>query len=141
MQGFLRLVDSNPFTKPIIQGNYLKDPQDIAVLIEGIEIALSLMNSTILAKYNISLIDPLIQVCSQFTYISKDYWKCAIQQNTGPENHQAGSCKMGTVDDEMAVVDSQLRVYGIQGLRVADASIMPQVCILVVKIADDLIVL
>lgn len=52
-----------------------------------------------------------------------------MRQETGPENHQAGSCKMGPASDPMAVVDPLLRVHGIKGLRVADTSIMPQVFI------------
>lgn len=50
-------------------------------------------------------------------------------QDTGPENHQAGSCKMGPVNDPWAVVDNELKVYGVKYLRVADTSIMPKVCL------------
>lgn len=62
-----------------------------------------------------------------YMFLTPEYWDCAIRQDTGPENHPAGSCKMGPPSDPMAVVDPELRVYGIRGLRVADASIMPQV--------------
>lgn len=68
-----------------------------------------------------------LSACSQYTFLSNEYWNCAIHQNTGPENHQAGSCKMGPSSDPMAVVDPQLRIHGIKNLRVADTSIMPQV--------------
>lgn len=122
------MANNNPLTKPVMQANYLQDAQDVAALVEGMEIAISLMNSTVLAKYNITLMDQPIQACSQFTFLSKEYLSCAVHQDTGPENHQAGSCKMGPINDKMAVVDPQLRVHGIRGLRVADASIMPKVC-------------
>ncbi|KAK0079295.1 hypothetical protein PV326_008820, partial [Microctonus aethiopoides] len=125
-RGSLRLANNNPLTKPVMQANYLQDAQDVAALVEGMEIAISLMNSTVLAKYNITLMDQPIQACSQFTFLSKEYLSCAVRQDTGPENHQAGSCKMGPINDKMAVVDPELRVYGIRGLRVADASIMPK---------------
>lgn len=114
--------------KPIIQANYLQDSQDVAVLIEGIQAAISLMDSAALAKYNITLTNPSVSSCAQLPYLSYDYWACVVRQDTGPENHQAGSCKMGPTNDPMAVVDPQLRVYGLRGLRVADTSIMPQVC-------------
>ncbi len=48
-----------------------------------------------------------------------------VRRSADSYHHQAGSCKMGS--DEMAVVDPQLRVYGVEGLRVADASVMPAV--------------
>jgi len=125
--GNLRLASNNPLTKPIIWGNYLNDPMDVAVLVEGIQIALSLVNTTAMAKYDMILNNAPIPECSQYQFLSKEYWACAVRQDTGPENHQAGSCKMGPATDPSAVVDQRLRVYGIKNLRVADASIMPQV--------------
>lgn len=59
--------------------------------------------------------------------LDQDYWDCQIRYNTRPENHQAGTCKMGPATDSMAVVDPTLKIHGVQGLRVADASIMPKV--------------
>lgn len=101
----------------------------MAILVEGIEVALSLANTSAMAKYNMTLSNRPIAACSQFPFLSKEYWACAVRQDTGPENHQAGSCKMGPPNDPMAVVDNKLRVYGVKNLRVADTSIMPQVSI------------
>ncbi|KAK2575515.1 hypothetical protein KPH14_011236 [Odynerus spinipes] len=126
-RGVLRLVSNNPFEKPFIRGNYLNEPIDAAILVEGIQIALSLANTSTMAKYNMTLGNTPLPACSQYTFLSNEYWNCAIRQDTGPENHQAGSCKMGPVSDPMAVVDPRLRVHGIRNLRVADTSIMPQV--------------
>ncbi|TGZ54850.1 Uncharacterized protein DBV15_01942 [Temnothorax longispinosus] len=126
-KGQLRLASNNPFAKPIIWGNYFNDPMDVTILVEGIEVALSLANTSAMAKYNMTLNNRPLPVCSQYPYLSKEYWACAVRQDTGPENHQAGSCKMGPHNDPMAVVDNRLRVYGIRNLRVADTSIMPQV--------------
>lgn len=126
-RGTLRLASNDPLAKPIIHGNYLTDPMDGRILVEGINIALSLANTTALSKHNMTLNHTPLPACSKFQFLSNDYWNCAIRQDTGPENHQAGSCKMGPASDPMAVVDNQLRVHGIKGLRVADTSIMPQV--------------
>lgn len=52
---------------------------------------------------------------------------CQIRAETGPENHQSGTCKMGPSIDPTAVVDPKLRVHGIANIRVADASIFPTV--------------
>ena len=127
--GTIRLSSNNPFIHPIIQANYLTDPQDAEVLIEGIQMALSMANSRSMTKYKLSLANHPLPACSQFRFPNRDYWNCAIRQDTGPENHQAGSCKMGPASDHMAVVDPELRVHGVRRLRVADASIMPQVLV------------
>nr|XP_003707314.1 PREDICTED: glucose dehydrogenase [FAD, quinone]-like [Megachile rotundata] len=126
-RGTLRLASNDPLAKPVIQGNYLTDPLDIAILVEGIRIALSFGNTAAMAKYNMTLSNAPLAACSRYQFLSNDYWSCAVRQDTGPENHQAGSCKMGPANDRMAVVDARLRVHGIRGLRVADTSIMPQV--------------
>lgn len=124
------MASNDPFEKPVIRGNYLTDPMDEAVLLHGIQIALSLSNTSALAKYNMTLSNAPLPACSQHAYPSDDYWRCAIREDTGPENHQAGSCKMGPATDRMAVVDPRLRVHGIRGLRVADTSIMPRVSLI-----------
>ncbi|KAK1137672.1 hypothetical protein K0M31_002169 [Melipona bicolor] len=126
-RGVLRLASNDPLAKPLIYGNYLTDPLDVAILIEGIQIALSFGNTTAMAKYNMTLSNHPLEACSRYPFLSNDYWNCAVRQDTGPENHQAGSCKMGPSSDPMAVVDPRLRVHGIRGLRVADTSIMPRV--------------
>lgn len=54
------------------------------------------------------------------------YWECFIRAETGPENHQCGSVKMGSVKDPEAVVSSDLKVHGFSNIRVADASIFPE---------------
>lgn len=136
--GNLRLASNNPLAKPIIWGNYLSDPMDVAVLVEGIQIALSLANTSTMAKYNMTLNNAPLAACSQYQFLSKEYWACAVRQNTGPENHQAGSCKMGPSNDSLAVVDQRLRVHGIKNLRVADSSIMPQVSsVLIAEISSN----
>lgn len=58
-------------------------------------------------------------------YNTDDFWKCAVHYYTGPENHQCCSNKMGPKSDKMSVVDNQLMVHGIDGIRITDASAMP----------------
>lgn len=62
---------------------------------------------------------------SSLHFGSDAYWECYIRAKTGPENHQAGTCKMGPATDADAVVDPQLRVHGVPNIRVADPSIFP----------------
>lgn len=63
--------------------------------------------------------------CEHLLFESDEYWECCIKQITVTLSHQAGTCKMGPSSDPDAVVDPELRVYGVKGLRVVDASIMP----------------
>jgi len=63
--------------------------------------------------------------CSRYHFGTDAYWECLIRAQTGPENHQSGSCRMGSADDPRSVVDPELRIRGVPNLRVADASIFP----------------
>lgn len=128
-RGYIALRSSDPFEAPVMVANYLTAPGDIDVLVEGIRIIQNLTRSdTLVSKYGIQLQDTTYGDCAELNeFDSDDFWKCAIRYSTGPENHQASSCRMGPSSDEYAVVDNQLSVYGIDGLRIADASVMPKV--------------
>lgn len=126
-KGKVSLSSSDPLEYPVLWGNYFAEEDDITVLVEGIEKAIELGSADAFAVYNLTLSNVTLEGCSDYEYPSREYWACAVTQNTVPENHQAGSCKMGNETDPLAVVDAYLRVYGINGLRVADASVIPQV--------------
>ncbi|XP_022196327.1 glucose dehydrogenase [FAD, quinone] [Nilaparvata lugens] len=126
-RGMLKLRDNNPLSKPMIFARYLTNPQDVATLIEGIKFAIRLSETKALSKYGFKLDKTPVMGCENLTFGCDAYWECAVRRNTGPENHQAGSCRMGPVGDPGAVVDPELRVQGVDRLRVMDASIMPAV--------------
>lgn len=126
-KGYITLASNDPLASPRIFANYLTDKRDVKVLIEGIKFGIRLSQTTPLKKFGMRLDRTVVKGCETFTFGTDDYWECAIRQNTGPENHQAGSCKMGPQSDPLAVVDHELRVHGIRGLRVMDTSIMPEV--------------
>lgn len=65
--------------------------------------------------------------CNLTVWGTDEYTECMLIHYTYSANHQSGSCTMGAIWDPKAVVDPRLRVYGVRGLRVADASIMPVV--------------
>jgi choline dehydrogenase len=65
--------------------------------------------------------------CGQFEAFSDDYFECYLKHWSHTVYHPAGTCKMGPKDDAMAVVDAELKLHGIQNLRVIDASIMPAI--------------
>ncbi|KAK0085912.1 hypothetical protein PV325_004252 [Microctonus aethiopoides] len=126
-RGYLRLRDNNPLSKPMIYPKYLTNSQDVARLIEGIKFSIRLSETKTLSRYGFQLDKTPVKGCEHFRFGCDAYWECAIKHDTAPENHQAGSCKMGPGDDLFAVVDNQLRVHGVRGVRIADTSIMPKV--------------
>ncbi|XP_046436305.1 glucose dehydrogenase [FAD, quinone]-like isoform X1 [Neodiprion fabricii] len=126
-RGKISLASSDPLEYPSITVNYLCHPDDIAGVVKAVEYTLQLADAPALKAYNMTLAATPFEPCSTYTFASRKYWECAVHYNATGEFHVAGSCKMGPSSDPLAVVDPRLRVYGIQGLRVADASIMPQV--------------
>ncbi|XP_025407871.1 glucose dehydrogenase [FAD, quinone] isoform X2 [Sipha flava] len=126
-RGFLKLKTADPLAHPAIHAKYLSHPDDVAVLIDGIKIAIRLSETTALKKYGIELDRTPVAGCEDLPFGCDAYWECAVRRNTGPENHQAGSCRMGPPSDPAAVVNHELKVHGVDRLRVADASVMPAV--------------
>jgi choline dehydrogenase len=137
-RGHLSLRSANPADYPAIQPNFLSEEHDLKILVEGTKKALELHNSSAFsALYESTVIPPLPA--------SDDLLAAHIKRRTETVYHPVGTCKMG--QDEMAVVNPQLQVFGIEGLRVADASVMPTVvsgntnaaCIMIGEKAADLI--
>lgn len=118
-RGFVRARSADPFDSPRIQPNYLAEEEDRRVLLAGMKLSRRLMRAAPLARY--------------FDYeaypgeeIQGDDALLQIARERGTTTyHLMGTCRMGPKSDPLAVVDDQLRLYGLQGLRVADASVMP----------------
>jgi choline dehydrogenase len=117
--GHVRARSADPFEDPIIQPNYLADPMDRRVLISGMKLARRLLRTPELAHYfdGDVLPTPGVQSDDEFLDYARQYGSTAY--------HLIGTARMGPITDPTAVVDDQLRVHGMQSLRVADASIMP----------------
>lgn len=111
-KGYLTLRSSDPLDRPLIYANYLTDPEDVATLVEGVRVVQRLANTSVLReKYGIELEEENYGPCNlMYRYDSDEFWECAVKYYTGPENHQAGSCKMGPSWDRMAVVNPKLQV-------------------------------
>lgn len=123
--GRIKLKSKNPFDNPIIQPNFFHHPADIEIILEGIKYAIRIAASEPFQKYGSRLHDIKIPGCLSYKFASDDYFRCAIQHLPSMMNHEIGTVKMGPVSDPSAVVDPQLRVHGVNNLRVIDASIMP----------------
>ena len=127
-RGFILLNDSDPlWSPPLIYPGYFTNSSDLDVLVEGLKIASKLFGTESFKKNDFTLIDKPLPSCRQFEFGVRDYWKCVMMEYTTTFSHPVGTCKMGPKSDPDAVVDERLKVYGIDGLRVVDASIMPKI--------------
>ena len=125
-KGYIKLNDKNPVRGvPLIYPRYLTHEADKNKLIDGFRIAMNLLNTTAFKKSGYQMLDVPLQACKKWAFNSPDYWKCIATEYSGTTNHYVGTCKMGPKNDSEAVVDPRLRVYGVQGLRIVDSSIMP----------------
>ncbi len=118
-RGTVQLASSDPAAAPLIDPNYWSDPHDRKMSLEGLKIAREIMQQDALKPYVMAERLPGAKVVSDDDLF--DY-ACA---NAKTDHHPVGTCKMGT--DAMAVVDLDLKVRGLEGLRVCDSSIMPRV--------------
>lgn len=116
-RGRIGLNSPDPHYKPLIEANFLSDPADLDTLVQGVQLIRKLVATESFARHLKGELVPGPQVTSRSQI---ETW---IRANLGTVFHPVGTCKMG--HDDLAVVDDQLRVHGLEGLRVADASIMP----------------
>uniref|UniRef100_A0A0P5GQM6 Glucose dehydrogenase (FAD, quinone) n=1 Tax=Daphnia magna TaxID=35525 RepID=A0A0P5GQM6_9CRUS len=126
-KGYLLLRSSDPYDKPLLYANYFKEEHDMKVMIEGMKIGLALSKTKAFQRFDSRLYDKPFPGCETLPLWTDEYWECFLRHYSTTLYHQAGTCKMGNSSDPTAVVDPELRVYGTQGLRVVDASIMPDV--------------
>jgi choline dehydrogenase len=118
-RGHVRLVSSDPYAAPRIAPMYLATPEDRQVAVEAIRLTRRIVQAPSLARYRPEEFRPGPQ-CQTDGDLAVAAGKIGTTIF-----HPVGTCRMGREDDELAVVDSCLRVRGVAGLRVVDASIMP----------------
>jgi choline dehydrogenase len=116
-KGHIHIVSADPRKPPAINFNFLSSPVDAALTVRAVRIACAIMTAPALAPLQITEIAPGANRTTDDEILD---WVKAAAETT---YHPVGTCRMGS--DAMAVVDAQLRVHGIEGLRIADASIMP----------------
>jgi choline dehydrogenase len=117
--GELTLTSADPAAAPHLQPHYLASPADAAALVAGVRLARELIHARAFAAWRGEAVDPATDARSDAEL------SAYVQRTCETMFHPSGTCRMGL--DTQAVVDPQLRVHGVEGLRVADASIMPTV--------------
>jgi choline dehydrogenase-like flavoprotein len=118
-RGTLRLASADPQVMPLIDPAFLKDPDDVARLVRGFKVMRQLLQQPALARHGGQ--ESKASAGAQSDAQIEQF----VRHHADTIYHPVGTCRMGA--DAMAVVDARLRVHGVQGLRVVDASVMPSV--------------
>jgi choline dehydrogenase len=118
-RGEIRLRSADPLAAPVIEPRYLSAPEDLEVLVTGLKLAREIAAAAPLARYCVSEARPGKGAATD------DALRAEIHLALNTIFHPVGTCKMGT--DDLAVVDSELHVRGVDRLRVVDGSIMPTI--------------
>ena len=118
-RGEITLKSADPLDAPAIRANYLSTDADMRVIVEGVRVARQLVHSKAFESYRGEELHPGVKATTDSKIAE------FIRNEAETLYHPVGTCKMGS--DPMAVVDAQLRVRGMEGLRVVDASVMPRI--------------
>jgi choline dehydrogenase len=118
-RGTVELRSADPTAKPLMRPNFLEDRRDVEALVRALREARRIVASPSLAALSGTELMPGREIEDDAAL------ETFIREKVATTYHPVGTCKMGPAADAEAVVDAQLRVHGIEGLRVADASIMP----------------
>uniref|UniRef100_A0A2A4YRK6 Choline dehydrogenase n=1 Tax=OCS116 cluster bacterium TaxID=2030921 RepID=A0A2A4YRK6_9PROT len=120
-RGYVKITSNNVNDAPIIKANYLSHEADQQVAIDSIKHARKLMQTKEMSEFNPLEYKPGAEIVSDAELLK------LVGDISTTIFHPVGTCKMGKASDDMAVVDDQLRVHGLQNLRIADGSIMPNI--------------
>ncbi|MCW4459924.1 GMC family oxidoreductase [Microbacterium sp. MPKO10] len=118
-RGRVRLASTDPLIRPRIETNFLADPDDMRSALSAVALAREVGNSAALRPFTAREVSPATS--------ARDVVESFVRNAVETYWHQSGTCRMGLGDG--AVVDSRLAVYGVEGLRVADASVLPHVTV------------
>ncbi|KXT02050.1 hypothetical protein AC578_6529 [Pseudocercospora eumusae] len=122
-KGSVALKSNSPHDNPIIDCNFLADPLDLLVLTEGVRLGNDIVMQGKGTKDIVKGSWPAH--LSHHKFSTREEWLPYVKNDATTCYHAAGTAKIGHADDKFAVLDEKLRVRGVQGLRVADCSIMP----------------
>ncbi|XP_049869050.1 ecdysone oxidase-like [Pectinophora gossypiella] len=123
-KGQITLRSKDPKDYPLIYANYFGDPRDLEFSVKGIKKLTNIVHTDYFKSIGAFVGRIKWPECDHFELDSEEYWKCICINFVVTIYHPVGTAKMG-IDPHTSVVDSRLRVHGVHGLRVVDASVMP----------------
>ncbi|XP_049274576.1 glucose dehydrogenase [FAD, quinone] isoform X2 [Rhipicephalus sanguineus] len=126
-RGWIRLRSTDPDDYPLINPRYLTRIEDVLVLVEGMKQLIALGYSEPFRKYDAQIFEPDFPGCEPYAPYSDEHLACIARTYTATIYHPSGTCRMGRPEMHTTVVDPQLRVKGVLGLRVVDASVFPEI--------------
>jgi choline dehydrogenase len=126
-RGRIQVSSPNPYDPPVIHANYLEEQDDVDTLMRAIRIQQKFLGTDVFKTHEGEYLRLYLPKCDKLKFDTNEYWECYIRHMSTTLYHPAGTARMGPDGDERAVVDSRLKVRGVKGLRVVDASIMPDV--------------
>lgn len=124
-RGYLRLQSGEHERDPLIVTNDLMEDSDVMTIVRGINKVLEFENTPTFRGLKAEFLKVNLPECDLHGYKTIKYWQCYVRYMSSTIHHAVGTAKMGPRTDRTAVVDPELKVHGVEGLRVIDASIMP----------------
>jgi choline dehydrogenase-like flavoprotein len=124
-RGRVTINSTDPFQLPLVYTNAFKDQHELDVITYACKLGMKLGNTTAFIEAGITLDRTPLDGCTHIEYGSDEYFECVSRVWTHSVNHPIGTNKMGPPGDRDAVVDPELKVFGVKNLRVIDASVMP----------------
>lgn len=126
-RGEVQLRSKDPAEPVKIYANYFSEQEDLETMLRSLDFLKKMINTEAMKRQNIKLQHLDLPGCRHTEFDTDEYWRCNLRYLSSTIFHPVGTAKMGPPGDPTAVVDSQLKVHGVQGLRVIDASIMPTI--------------
>jgi len=120
-RGWVKVKSSDPFTPPKIQFNYLQHQDDIEAFRACVRLSREIVEQPAMDEYRGAEIQPGNDI------VTDEQIDAFVRDAVESAYHPCGTCRMGAEDDDMAVIDPEMRVHGLQGLRVIDSSVFPTI--------------
>ncbi|XP_023248307.1 glucose dehydrogenase [FAD, quinone]-like [Copidosoma floridanum] len=125
-RGRVKLRGPDPLDPPVLEANYYERQEDVDTMVRGIKAAIRVASTEAFRRFNATLLPQPFPGCEHSRFASDPYWACVARHVSTTLGHFTGTCRMAP-REYGGVVDARLRVHGVKGLRVVDASVMPEI--------------